>query len=552
MNWLVVGTVGGLVCTLYIWVAGHALRRRHRPGAVPFGLLGVALAWSSGLLAADMVLDRSLSVLFGYGLVFATLLWAGFALEYTGRGPAMTKPRLAGLLAFGFVVGGAQWLFLHVFPLDSPYWLFVSASNLAVLSLGTFGVFLVARAGVTYDDLPIRRALVVAGIGTVLVGIWIVGTVLGEQLDLDQLVERVALGLLGVSGTLCILAQQRYDLLETEPSAGHLARDSIIDEMTEAVLVSDREGQLLDSNRTAERAFDINRSMLGRPLETVIGAPLDGRTGEVLTIEARNGRREYEVRQSPVKEGTDKSVGTVYLLRDVTDQQTHEQQLAVLNRVLRHNLRNGFDSIRGFAEPVRDGSVTADEAENLGQRIGRTASDIGELGAKVSRAGQLLEWESLERDHVDLVELAEAVAEEVTEEYPNGRVDVSAPPPPTAVRTNREILRAVLEELVHNGLKHDDGTDPTVGVELGRTAEGIVITVRDDGPGIPEHERAVLLDGEETPLRHGSGIGLWFVYWGVRRLGGTISFAENHPRGSTVTLTLPRVEPSDGSRGTGI
>lgn len=41
--------------------------------------------------------------------------------------------------------------------------------------------------------------------------------------------------------------------------------------MSEAVVVTDREGRLLDSNRTADRTFGIDASMLARPVEDVLG-----------------------------------------------------------------------------------------------------------------------------------------------------------------------------------------------------------------------------------------------------------------------------------------
>lgn len=539
-----------LAAALHLWAGAHALRRQSRPGAAPFGLLGIVLAGSIGLTTAEVVLDWGVSV--SAGLVVATLLFTGFVLEYTGRGPAMTRPRLAGLLGFGLFVSGVQILFLNRFALDSPYLLVVSALNLVVLSLGLFGVFLVVRAGVTYDDLPLGRALVLTGIGGVLVSIWVIGAVFAEQLELTQLVSWLILGLLGLDGALSILAEYRYDLFETEPSAGYLARDSVFDEMTEAVVVADRRGHLLDSNQTANNAFGIDRSALGRPISGTLGLSLADRDGGPVSIETRDGRREYELRESPIRDSTDRNVGTVYLLRDVTNQQTHEQQLAVLNRVLRHNLRNSFDSIRGFAEAIRDGDVSPTATTEHGERIRQTARDISELGEKVSRAEELLEWEQLDREHVDLGSLAASLTETVSTAYPEGTVEFTEPATPVSVRTNREVFRAVLEELLDNGLKHNHGAEPTVRTELTAGPEEVAVTICDNGPGIPEHEQAVLLDGEETPLRHGTGIGLWFVYWGVRRLGGTIAFDENDPSGSTVTVTIPRVESTDSSAETGI
>ena len=66
----------------------------------------------------------------------------------------------------------------------------------------------------------------------------------------------------------------------------------------------------------------------------------------------------------------------------------------------------------------------------------------------------------------------------------------------------------------------------------------------DDGPGLPEQERAVLAAGRETPLEPTSGLGLWLVYWIVTSLGGELVFPEVET-GTTVAVRLPRAS-TDG------
>ena len=74
-----------------------------------------------------------------------------------------------------------------------------------------------------------------------------------------------------------------------------------------------------------------------------------------------------------------------------------------------------------------------------------------------------------------------------------------------------------------------------------RTDEAVRIAIADSGPPIPEMERDVLGDdGEETPLYHGGGLGLWLVKLLIARSGGTITVAENSPAGNIVRIELPR------------
>jgi signal transduction histidine kinase len=65
----------------------------------------------------------------------------------------------------------------------------------------------------------------------------------------------------------------------------------------------------------------------------------------------------------------------------------------------------------------------------------------------------------------------------------------------------------------------------------------VTVRVEDDGPGIPDDELGVVTEGEETPLKHGSGLGLWIVQWGCRWLGPDPEF-EVTEKGTTVRFRL--------------
>lgn len=119
-------------------------------------------------------------------------------------------------------------------------------------------------------------------------------------------------------------------------------------------------------------------------------------------------------------------------------------------------------------------------------------------------------------------------------------------------------VEAGFGELVDNAAEHTDkqhstvhlshtresishGTDPscegTVGVG---GAHRVIIRVADNGPGIPQGVRSVILEGQETQLQHGDGLGIWLVDWVTTLLGGEIAF--DCDRGTTASLTFPLVD----------
>lgn len=251
----------------------------------------------------------------------------------------------------------------------------------------------------------------------------------------------------------------------------------------------------------------------------------------------KHGRRFYadlSVAAVPVEGGTRQKYAVV--ASDITELKEREQRLLVLNRVLRHNLRNDMNAIIGRAQLIANESIA--DPESVATDIVDVGSNLVSIGEKVRRAAKALD-RTADQHEIVLVDLLNQVAEDLTEQYPSGTVDVDVPPN-AVIESNRQQLELVVFNLVENGLEHG-GNDPTVEISLSRegTRDAAVrLTIRDDGPGIPAHELDALETGDETPLEHGSGLGLWLVDAAVTTLGGELSF-ETDENGTTVRVDVP-------------
>lgn len=112
-------------------------------------------------------------------------------------------------------------------------------------------------------------------------------------------------------------------------------------------------------------------------------------------------------------------------------------------------------------------------------------------------------------------------------------VDIEVPSD-VGVLINPSIIRMALEGLVENSQQHTESDEITVGFD----ADSNTLFVSDTGSGIPASEISVIEEGEETDLRHCSGIGLWIVSWATSRIGSEISFDVDE-NGSTVSIRIP-------------
>lgn len=123
------------------------------------------------------------------------------------------------------------------------------------------------------------------------------------------------------------------------------------------------------------------------------------------------------------------------------------------------------------------------------------------------------------------------------------------------VVADRQRLRQILLNLVSNAIKYNR-VGGTVWVEQQVLGDTVAITVRDDGPGIPQALQDRLFTpfdrlGAEATGIDGTGIGLALTRSLAELMGGTVT-AESAPgRGSAFTVTLPRAVATHGSRAAG-
>jgi len=219
----------------------------------------------------------------------------------------------------------------------------------------------------------------------------------------------------------------------------------------------------------------------------------------------------------------------VGLQRDVTDRKRRERLLDVLDRVLRHNLRNDLSVADGYGKLIAERAD--DETAAMAERLVDAVEDLLEL-SETARELQDLAYHAGSAHPRDVAADLRAVAEAVRAEHPDATVQVDAPAACHATATDR--IRTALGELVENAVTHGGGE---VDCEVERDDDAVLVRVCDDGPGLSAAEQRVLDEGRETPLTHSDGLGLWLVNWIVTGVGGSMSVTVDD--GTTVLLRLP-------------
>ena len=211
-----------------------------------------------------------------------------------------------------------------------------------------------------------------------------------------------------------------------------------------------------------------------------------------------------------------------------------------------HELRTPLAAIIGYVETLAEDDAKVDPATatRFLQTVLREARRMESLVTDLMSLSQVeAEKHDVPTEPVDLVSLVRQVAGEATALAGKDRVALSLPDAPLAMPGDRAQLEQLVRNLIDNALKYG-GVEEPVDVGLSGGDDGIVLTVRDHGPGIaPEHlphltRRFYRADPGRSRASGGTGLGLAIVKHIVERHRGRLDIASTLGQGTTVTAVF--------------
>lgn len=336
-----------------------------------------------------------------------------------------------------------------------------------------------------------------------------------------------------------------------------------VEEVGHAVMITDSDGSIEYVNPAFEVQTGFSKTeAIGRTPRLLKSGRHDpafyGRLwdtilrGEEWNEEMVNQRKDgslYYVNQviSPILNESNEVTHFVSIESEITDLRLREQQLDVHNRVLRHNLRNSLNVIEGESANIRRATDDPTKIKST-ETIQNQVDTLLSISNKSAESRKLVKQTHVTSSEYDLADVLHTLEDDVQKQYDSVEFDFDYPS--TVIVRGGDQLSLALEEAVENAIVHNDHSNPFVSISVNTPTESsherfTEVVISDNGPGIPENERIAVDRGRETPLEHGTGIGLWNINWAVTRLGGEVRIESRTPRGTSLVLELPT--PSDST-----
>ncbi|MEG0258660.1 MAG: cell wall metabolism sensor histidine kinase WalK [Lysinibacillus sp.] len=331
---------------------------------------------------------------------------------------------------------------------------------------------------------------------------------------------------------------------------------SVLSNMTDGVIATDRKGRIILINDPALAQLHISRDVtLGRPIAAVLGIEQEYNFEDLIHMtEAVN--LDFSTREAPyilranfsvIQKETGFVNGLITVLHDITEQEKIEMERREFVSNVSHELRTPLTTMSSYLEALADGAwkdeniaptflnVTQTETE----RMIRLVNDLLQLSRMDSQEYELkrdiIVFNSFFNRIIDRFEMLKSQ---------NVNFERLLPKTQYYVEIDTDKLTQVIDNIISNAMKYSpDGGN----VRFGFSVQGdmLKVMISDDGMGIPKEnvsrifDRFYRVDRARARSMGGTGLGLAIAREMIEAHGGKIWAESDEGQGTTIFFTLP-------------
>ena len=331
---------------------------------------------------------------------------------------------------------------------------------------------------------------------------------------------------------------------------------SVLTNMTDGVLTTDRRGRVILINDTALSMLKVSReTSLSKPITEVLGIDdtytfsqlLNEKDSMILDHSSDKKLLYLRANFSIIQRETGFVNGLIVVLHDITEQEKIDEERREFVANVSHELRTPLTTMRSYLEALADGAM--DDAELAPRFLNTAQTETERMIRLVNALLQLSKLDStdyqLSTTWVDFGRYFHRVIDrfEMTKSR-NVTFKRLIPEQSIGVEIDEDKITQVLDNIISNALKYSpEGGQVTFKLQVIGT--NIEVSVRDEGMGIPKEnvsrifERFYRVDKARSRKMGGTGLGLAIAKEMIEAHKGQIWASSEEGKGTTVFFTLP-------------
>ena len=330
--------------------------------------------------------------------------------------------------------------------------------------------------------------------------------------------------------------------------------DTVLSNMADGVIVTDKEGNISLANHAAEKLFGFRAEAIisKTVIEVTHDHEIDNLAKRCLAreeqlnsqIELTSAGKYLRVIAIPI---TGKILsGCLLLLQDLTEMRNLQTMRQELVGNISHDLRTPLAGIKIMVETLRDGAI--DDKNAAIDFLTRIENEVDRLTQMVSELTELSRIEAgsteLNKENLNLNELINEAVIQLRPLADKQRITLNPVLSDTlpSAKVDRDRLSQTITNLIHNAIKFNR-SGGSVTITTSSDDKTITVKVIDTGIGIPKanlpHVFERFYKADKSRTNSGSGLGLAIAKHTIEAHGGTITAQSEEGNGSTFSFTIP-------------